>query len=414
MTRVLLLTVDSLRADRLTPERFPECWPFFRREFDRFASAYSHGVATPFAFPGIVCGVPPEGDGTLPDTPTLAEWAAGRSVGFANNPHLRPDRGYDRGFDRYSFAGGRAGESVAGRLKARLSRSSIVQRVYGRVTDFLSDTDDGSSEPYRLAEEQVDRTTAAVDEGASFCWTHFQDPHFPFSLGSVPDRDLADRFDPDRVEELNHRYFDGALAADSDGMETLRAVYDESVKYLDRQLARLFETLDDRGWFDDGVVAVTADHGETFGEEGLVNHPWDARPVDELVRVPLLVADSARRTGEHDELVGHGQLHRTLATRLDESAADERADLFGGGGGTERVVVSKSNAVVRCIGTRGEVTRFRDGRVETEGSPGETVERRAREASFPAIEKLAGELPGVSETDRDAVEEQLQALGYTE
>jgi len=102
---VLLLTVDALRRDRILSDVFPECQPFFE-DFARWTNAYSHGVATPFAFPSILTGEFVEEDGSIPSSaPTLAErLSSRRTVGFGNNPHLIADRGYDRGFDQYHHA----------------------------------------------------------------------------------------------------------------------------------------------------------------------------------------------------------------------------------------------------------------------------------------------------------------------
>ena len=48
--------------------------------------------------------------------------------------------------------------------------------------------------------------------------------------------------------------------------------YDSAIAYMDDQLGRLFDTLRKRGVLDRTVVIVTSDHGEQFGEHGLVNH----------------------------------------------------------------------------------------------------------------------------------------------
>lgn len=414
MTRVLLITIDSLREDHCSAEQFPNSWSILDEEFDRFTQAYSHGVATPFAFPGIVAGYPPEGDGSLPPTPTLAELTDGQSVCYANNPHLRPDRGYDRGFDKFSYLGGRSGQNLKEKVIGRLGEVEVVKRGYAVVQNVLESlSTDGFDEPYRPAAEQVRRITSALEDDVTFCWGHFQDPHYPFSLESVPDRDLTDRFDPQHVQQIKNRYTDGDIVGDSEAMSELVAVYDENVGYLDRQLADLLETLAENGWFEDNVVAITADHGEVFGEHGLTNHPWDAPPVDELVKVPLFVSTPNNDSTTYDHLVQHSDLFQSLARFLDSDppSAEHRYDLYDE---SRRRVICKSNAVIRCVTPNGSMTKDRDGTTEVVGDVTESDREYVETVSFPAIEKSANSIPGVENQEHQEIETQLEALGYVE
>lgn len=49
-------------------------------------------------------------------------------------------------------------------------------------------------------------------------------------------------------------------------------LYEGAIAYLDRQLSRLFNALEDEGTLKETVVIVTSDHGEQFGERGLFGH----------------------------------------------------------------------------------------------------------------------------------------------
>jgi arylsulfatase A-like enzyme len=72
--------------------------------------------------------------------------------------------------------------------------------------------------------------------------------------------------------------------------ETLRAMsdaYDETIRYIDDGLGRLFELLKSRGLYDNTLVIITADHGEEFMEHGLLGHGLSL--YDEVIRVPLIV-----------------------------------------------------------------------------------------------------------------------------
>lgn len=103
MPELFLLTIDSLRADHVDRETFSNCWGTFKTEFVRFENALANGVATPLSFPSLLTGHPVVGNGTLPpERPVIAELYDGKTWAATNNPHLRSDRGYDRGFDRFA------------------------------------------------------------------------------------------------------------------------------------------------------------------------------------------------------------------------------------------------------------------------------------------------------------------------
>jgi len=76
--------------------------------------------------------------------------------------------------------------------------------------------------------------------------------------------------------------------------EWRRALYDLELTYMDRELGRVFDALEQRGLWDDAVIVVTADHGE-----GLGDHDWWTHGVlyQEQVRVPLIVRAPGLPTG---------------------------------------------------------------------------------------------------------------------
>jgi predicted AlkP superfamily pyrophosphatase or phosphodiesterase len=81
-----------------------------------------------------------------------------------------------------------------------------------------------------------------------------------------------------------------ALSADE--VELLVDAYDAEIRFVDEQLRRLFDGLDAKGLLEETLVIVTADHGEEFREHGRISH--SPAVYDELVGVPLLVADPGR------------------------------------------------------------------------------------------------------------------------
>jgi len=106
----------------------------------------------------------------------------------------------------------------------------------------------------RGAIEELHRLRAA---GASHIfWVHYFEPHAPYRA---------------------HPGFDWG---DDD-----RGRYRSELAATDHQLGRLFTALRRGGWFEDSLILVFSDHGESFGEHGHEKHHFHLFPW--LVRVPF-------------------------------------------------------------------------------------------------------------------------------
>jgi arylsulfatase A-like enzyme len=69
--------------------------------------------------------------------------------------------------------------------------------------------------------------------------------------------------------------------------EALREAYFQGVRWFDGVLERAVTHLEALGLLEDTVLVVTSDHGEAFGEHGILGH--GRQLYDELVRVPLVI-----------------------------------------------------------------------------------------------------------------------------
>ena len=80
--------------------------------------------------------------------------------------------------------------------------------------------------------------------------------------------------------------------------------YDESIAYLDSEVGRLLDRLDQLGVFDDALVIVTSDHGEAFGERNLVEHAVSVH--SDQVNVPLLIKYPRQTQARVDDRLASG------------------------------------------------------------------------------------------------------------
>lgn len=66
-----------------------------------------------------------------------------------------------------------------------------------------------------------------------------------------------------------------------------RNYYDNGVVRADAVIGELLALLQDKGYLEDALVVITADHGESLGEHGLYHHANSVR--EEVLRVPLVM-----------------------------------------------------------------------------------------------------------------------------
>jgi arylsulfatase A-like enzyme len=106
----------------------------------------------------------------------------------------------------------------------------------------------------------------------------------------------------------------------------LRDAYDQTLAYLDSQLGVLLNELERRQLLANTVVVVTSDHGEAFGEHGLVGHGNGLYlPV---LHVPLLIS-FPRRIPEGKVVAEAVTLVDLPATVLDLVGLGGRVDFPG-------------------------------------------------------------------------------------
>lgn len=91
-----------------------------------------------------------------------------------------------------------------------------------------------------------------------FLWAHYVDPH---------------------SEYVHHAEFGFGKSP--------RDRYDSEVAFVDREVGRVLEALKKSPFAERTAVIVTSDHGEAFGEHGMIRHGFELW--EELVRVPLIV-----------------------------------------------------------------------------------------------------------------------------
>ncbi|HUJ38945.1 MAG TPA: sulfatase-like hydrolase/transferase [Candidatus Acidoferrales bacterium] len=252
---VILITLDTVRADRMgflgSKKQLTPHLDAFARQGVVFEHAYSQAPITPVSHATILTGTFPQfhgvrnfGDRLPPSVPLISDilHAQGYRTGaFVSSIILDPKNGFasgfERGFDRY--------DAGFHRQKTGEKREASMQRR-GEVT--------------------LEHALAWLDQqkGAPFfLWVHLWDAHDPYN----PPEPFRTRF--------------------------AGAPYNGCIAYLDSTVEKLFEYLQKRGIYDNAVIAVAADHGESLGDHGELTHSIFL--YDSTIHVPLVIKLSGNR-----------------------------------------------------------------------------------------------------------------------
>jgi arylsulfatase A-like enzyme len=319
VTNVLLIVFDTARRDALQGSRAPAVADLARRGVQA-SDAHSTACWTLPSHAAMFTGLLPRAAGLarapartpqscrpvieghsqrlLPEVFRRAGYA---TRGVSANLWISGHSGFDTGFDEFrSVESGRQGglHDPSPRARARWALEAARARV-----------DDGA-----FAARSILRGWGT--EGPFFWFVNLNECHSPY----LPPRPYSDvgLLGRLRAAEEARRYLTldaiwracvGGLEVPEEALQRMRHLYARSIRLMDDWLADILALLDARGVLDDTLVVVTSDHGENFGENGLMAHAFS---LDErLTHVPLVAAGPGAE--ELSGLVSLADLPRALA-----------------------------------------------------------------------------------------------------
>jgi arylsulfatase A-like enzyme len=260
---ILLLTIDTLRADHLSSYGYPRATsPVIDRlaaEGVRFEQTAVQWPKTAPSFASIFTASYPKDNGivrkvgvSLPlEFRMLAEEL--QAQGYAtyavvSNGAVASEFNFNQGFDTYIETWklsppGPDVDPTGAEMVTQLARLAI-----------------GDHDPER----------------PYFLWVHYLDPHFPYTAPEPWTNrfDQDEHFDPAEKIEIRYdrevRQMTG-IGADQvlDEREELAfylARYDAEILYADTHIGKLLESLEGRQLMEKTLTVVTSDHGESLGE----------------------------------------------------------------------------------------------------------------------------------------------------
>lgn len=310
---VILITVDSLRADHLG------CYGYARPtspNIDRFAkesclftNAFSNGPNTPHAFPAIMASRYPLMSNKLGlfDAPmTLAEVLQSEgyaTAGFnAANPYISRYFNYDRGFDEFNdYLDFEIPTEITDCDSGSIVFSGSISKEIAKLPDSNIQVPKMDIERYVVTKGSIERKSwlefninrdifkwiESIAETPFFIWVHYMDTHYPyvpqtrFQIGLI-----MQPLTPSEMFQINTRIRDN-LPFSSGGLQRAVSLYDSAIRQLDTKLGEVLKFLKEHNLYDSSIIILTADHGEEFQDHGDLQHK--SKMFDELLRVPLIV-----------------------------------------------------------------------------------------------------------------------------
>ncbi|WP_265108294.1 sulfatase-like hydrolase/transferase [Halosolutus halophilus] len=340
---ILWLSLESVRADH-TPMYG------YKRDttpsLDRFASqpattVFDNGIAqslwTPASSASMLTGtylsthrVGQDGraEKKLPaaiDTlPELLSDIGYETALFSPNPYVSEATGLDRGFDHTTSVKAVPESYSPFQSDARIYWSEGLRRILRsrkpnivRIKHELKTTENEVLEHH--AKRWLNSTGANADQ--FFAYMHIPGPHHPY----FPNTDYLNCFTDEisfSAEEaynlVEDIYYGGSVAIKrrmAEGLdlsanewEAIEAMYDATLRHMDDTVDALISKA--RSVSDSLVVVVVGDHGELFGEHGLIGHNLILH--DNLIEVPMLISGIPDATTDETTLTQQIDLTYTL------------------------------------------------------------------------------------------------------
>lgn len=252
-SNVILITVDTLRADRLG------CYGYKLIETPNMDRLAAEGAR----FSTAVAQVPM----TLPSHCTILTGTYPTFHKVRDNVGYRLDDSMTtiaellkpRGFQTAAFVGSYV-------LDSRFGLNQGFDFYYDHFNPGKNPDGFLKLDQLERRGEEVMRHTLAWMEGAApkgpfFAWVHLYDPHDPY----------------DPPEPFKTKY--------------KSRLYDGEIAYVDRQIGKLLAFLESKKLYDKTTIVLVGDHGESFGEHNEVKHGYFI--YDTTLLVPFIVKPSS-------------------------------------------------------------------------------------------------------------------------
>ncbi len=308
---LFVVSLDTLRADALgaygnTRETSPYLDEFAANGV-LFENAYSHTPKTAPAHMSLFSGLEPRvhglgnfgtsGDQKLSKDvitlPEVLEGAGFLNIGVTSGGNVKGVLGFKRGFQAYDDNGRKMEDKLPlmGKWLAEVADSG--DRWFAFFHTYQVHDPYLPPDPWRSRYVDPDYEGAVLGDNDEL-------REQIRSGENLADEDARGR------DRLYANFWGRVRENNPEDRQALENLYLAQVAWSDHDLGRAMRRWRKRGYFDDAVIAITSDHGESFGEHGMLQHHemWQ-----QLLHVPLLV--------QHPDGRGAGRRVRAHVRHID-------------------------------------------------------------------------------------------------
>ncbi len=159
---------------------------------------------------------------------------------------------------------------------------------------WVRETKHAGSVDDRFTVDEAIKWIDSLEAGPFFISLNLQNSHLPYPIP----RDFPRRFGPAKLDfTIRFGLFPKEKA------ELVKDVYADSLAYVDSQIGRLFQHLKSKGIWENTLIVLTGDHGQAFYEHGFASH--GSAIFDEVMRVPLIIRGPALKPGVETRVAQH-------------------------------------------------------------------------------------------------------------
>ncbi len=315
----VLITIDCLRADHLS------CYGYRRKTTPfidhlaskglKFENAFANGPFTAASFLSIFASAYPldfKHQLPLPKEATLiSQVLQGEGIKTAaihSNPYLSAFYGYNRGWDYFEdFLNLKNGS------KGR-KRKWLGKILRGRLRDLYLYTKLFFT-GVKAYEEAETITNCAIDwlnrnmDSSFFLWIHYMDLHEPYFMFNT-DIERVYSKNMHRISEVRSYINSMKRNITSEDIKNMIDVYDDKLRYIDRQLKSLVNFLENSGLLGGTLMIIVSDHGQEFLDHGVFGH--FARFYEEIIHIPLILFGSNITSQVNENLVSQIDIPPTI------------------------------------------------------------------------------------------------------
>lgn len=267
-THVILISIDTVRWDHLG------CYGYPRDTTPSIDALAGDGVVFEAAFAPST--------NTAPSHATILTGLYPYTHGVVRNRYQLKE-GVETLAQYLEPAGFRSGAFVSSYTLQK--KHTNLDRGFGHYDDALT------TRTERFAKQTNEAAVAWLKGEAhlrdpTFLFFHLFDPHYPYT----PPAEYARRFaKPGRTNlRAGGLHQIRAKGGEPEQLEEYVRFYDSELAYADATVGELFSALERHGYWNESLVIVLSDHGETLDDR---TWPFDhgARAYEEQIRVPLII-----------------------------------------------------------------------------------------------------------------------------